>query len=136
MSVGIERQLEDSLALAITISGLNVYKSDYDAPRLLPSLVIQVGIGSEELAPFSGVFLCPATLTYSARADITTRTDLDTNWYSILQAFYQDPPIESILTTSTLEVFQCKIVSESPGIITDRRIWTKTTNLSIRCTSK
>lgn len=136
MSVGIERQLEDSLASAISVSGVNIYKSDYEGQRLLPSLVIQVSIGSEELVPFSGVFLCPANLTYSARADTTTRVDLDTAWYSILQTFYQDPPIESILTTATLEVFQCKVTAESPGIITDRRIWTKTTNLDIRCTSK
>ena len=136
MSVGIERQLEDSLASAITLSGINIYKSDYDGDRLLPNLVIQVSIGSEELVPFSGVFKCPATLTYSARADTTTRTELDTTWYAILQTFYQDPSIESILTTATLEVFQCKVMSESPGIITDRRIWTKTTNLDITCTSK
>lgn len=136
MSVGIERQLEDSLSSAISVSGVNVYKSDYEGQRLLPSLVIQVSIGSEELVPFSGVFLCPATLTYSARADTTTRADLDTAWYAILQTFYQDPPIESILTTATLEVFQCKVTAESPGIITDRRIWTKMTNLDIRCTSK
>lgn len=136
MSVGIERQLEDSLASAISVSGVNVYKSDYDGDRLLPSLVIQVGIGSEELVPFSGVFKCPTTLTYSARADETTRATLDTKWYAILQTFYQDPSIESILTTATLEVFQAKVVSESPGIITDRRIWTKTTNLEITCTSK
>jgi len=136
MSVGIERQLEDSLASAISVSGVNVYKSDYDGSRLLPSLVIQVGIGSEELVPFSGVFKCPATLTYSARADTTDRTELDTKWYAILQTFYQDPSIESILTTATLEVFQAKVLSESPGIITDRRIWTKTTNIDITCTSK
>jgi len=136
MSVGIERQLEDSLASAISVSGVNVYKSDYEGSRLLPSLVIQVGIGSEELVPFSGVFKCPATLTYSARADTTDRTELDTKWYAILQTFYQDPSIESILTTATLEVFLAKVTSESPGIITDRRIWTKTTNIDITCTSK
>lgn len=136
MSVGIERQLEDSLASAISVSGVNVYKSDYDGSRLLPSLVIQVGIGSEELVPYSGVFKCPATLAYSARADTTDRTELDTKWYAILQTFYQDPSIESILTTATLEVFLAKVTSESPGIITDRRIWTKTTNIDITCTSK
>lgn len=136
MSVGIERQLEDSLASAISVSGVNIYKSDYDDSRLLPSLVIQVGIGSEELVPYSGVFKCPATLTYSARADTTDRTELDAKWYAILQTFYQNPSIESILTTATLEVFQAKVVSESPGIITDRRIWTKTTNIDITCTSK
>lgn len=136
MSVGIERQLEDSLASAISVGGVNIYKSDYDGDRLLPSLVIQVGIGSEELVPFSGVFKCPATLTYSARADTTDRTELDTKWYAILQTFYQNPSIESVLTTATLEVFQAKVISELPGIITDRRIWTKTTNLEIACTSK
>ena len=136
MSVGIERQLENGLASAISVSGLNVYKSDYEGLRLLPSLTIQVSIGSEELVPFSGVFKCPAILTYCARADTTDRTELDSKWYAILQTFYQDPSIESILTTATLEVFQCKVMNESPGIITDRRIWIKTTNLDITCTSK
>jgi hypothetical protein len=136
MSVGIERQLEDSLASAISVAGVNIYKSDYDGERLLPSLVVQASIGSEELVPFSGVFKCPALLTYSARADTTDRTGLDSKWYSILQTFYQDPSIESILTTATLEVFQCKVMNESPGIITDRRIWVKTTTLDITCTSK
>jgi len=136
MSVGIERQLENSLASAISVSGVTVYKSNHEGLRLLPSLVIQVAIGSEELIPYSGVFKCPATLTYSARADTTDRTELDTKWYAILQTFYQDPSIESILTTATLEVFQAKVMSESPGIITDRRIWTKTTNIDITCTSK
>jgi hypothetical protein len=136
MSVGIEWQLEDSLASAICVAGVNFYKSDYDGYRLLPSLVIQVGIGSEELVPYSGIFKCPTTLTYSAREDTTDRTTLDTKWYAILQTFYQIPTIESILTTATLEVFQAKVMSESPGIITDRRIWTKTTNIEITCTSK
>jgi hypothetical protein len=136
MSVGIERQLENSLASAISVAGVNIFKSNEEAQRLLPALVIEVGIGSEELSPFSGVFRCPATLTYLARADTTDRTELDTKWYAILQTFYQDPTIESILTTATLEVFQCKVMSESPGIINDRRIWTKTTNLDILCTSK
>lgn len=136
MSVGIERQLEDSLASAITISGVNIYKSDYEGDRLLPSLTIQVSIASEEVVPFSGVFRCNGNLVYSERADIINRADLDTNWYAILQTFYQSPSIESILTTSTLEVFQCKVTNEEPGIVTDRRIWSKTTSLSILCTSK
>ena len=136
MSVGIERQLEDSLASAIVISGVNIYKSNYEGIRLLPSLTIQVSIGSEEVVPFSGVFKCPAILTYSDRADTTSRGTLDSKWYDILQTFYQIPTIESILTTATLKVFQCKVTSESPGIITDKRIWNKTTNLEITCTSK
>lgn len=136
MSVGIERQLENSLASAIGVSGVNVYKSDYEGSRLLPSLTIQVSIGSEELVPYSGVFKCPAVLTYSARADTTSRATLDSAWVAILQTFYQTPSIESILTTATLEVFQCKVMNESPGIINDRRIWTKTINLDITCTSK
>ncbi|NBV29891.1 hypothetical protein EBS02_12925 [bacterium] len=134
--VSIERQLEDSLALAISVPNINIYKSDYSGTRLLPSITIQAKIGSEEISPYSGVFKCPITLAYSARADETDRGTLDLKWYNILQTFYQSPTIENILTTSTLKVFQCKVMSESPGIITDRRIWTKTTILDIICTSK
>ena len=136
MSVAIERELEDSLASAIIIAGLNITKSNYDGERLLPSLTVEVGIGSEELSPNSGVFKCGGTLTYSARADTTTRQELDSIWFSILQTFYQSPSIESILTTNNLQVFQCKVLNETPGIINDRRIWTKTTTLDILCSSK
>ena len=136
MSVAIERELEDSLASAIIIAGLNITKSNYDGERLLPSLTIEVGIGSEELSPNSGVFKCGGTLTYSARADTTSRQTLDSTWFSILQTFYQSPSIESILTTNNLQVFQCKVLNETPGIINDRRIWTKTTTLDILCSSK
>ena len=136
MSVAIERELEDSLASAIIIAGLNITKSNYDGDRLLPSLTIEVGIGSEELSPSSGVFKCGGTLTYSARADTTSRQTLDSTWFSILQTFYQSPSIESILTTNDLQVFQCKVLNETPGIINDKRIWTKTTTLDILCSSK
>jgi hypothetical protein len=136
MSVAIERELEDSLASAFSISGLNITKSNYDGERLLPSLTIEVSIGSEELSPNSGVFRCGGTLTYSARADTTSRLTLDSTWFSILQTFYQSPSIESVLTTNDLKVFQCRVMTESPGIINDRRIWTKTTSLDILCTSK
>lgn len=136
MSVAIERELEDSLASAISVAGLNITKSNHAGNRLLPSLTIEVSIGSEDLSPNSGVFKCGGTLTYSARADTTTREELDSTWFALLQTFYQSPSIESILTTNDLKVFQCKVLNETPGIINDRRIWTKTTTLDILCSSK
>jgi len=132
----IERQLEESLATALSgVSGVNIFKSDTEGARLLPSVVIQVSIGSEEIIPYSGVFRCPATITYSTRADTTTRTDFDAKFQDILQVMYQEPNLASVLTTATLKVFLANVTSESPDIRSENRTWAKTIFLDISCTS-
>ena len=132
----IERQLEESLATALAgVTGLNIFKSDTEGARLLPSLVIQVSIGSEEIIPYSGVFRCPATITYSTRADTTTRTDFDAKFQEVLQVMYQEPNLASVLTTATLKVFLANVTSESPDIRSENRTWAKTISLDISCTS-
>jgi hypothetical protein len=132
----IERQLEESLATALAgVSGVNIYKSDTEGARLLPSLVIQASIGSEEIIPYSGVFRCPATIIYATRADTTTRTIFDSKFQDILQVMYQSPSLASVLTTSTLKVFLANVTSESPEIKSENRTWSKSLSLDISCTS-
>jgi hypothetical protein len=132
----IERQLEESLATALAgVSGVNIYKSDTEGARLLPSLVIQASIGSEEIIPYSGVFRCPATIIYATRADTTTRTTFDSKFQDILQVMYQSPSLASVLTTATLKVFLANVTSESPEIKSENRTWSKSLSLDISCTS-
>jgi hypothetical protein len=132
----IERQLEESLATALAgVSGVNIYKSDTEGARLLPSLVIQASIGSEEIIPYSGVFRCPATIIYATRADTTTRTTFDSKFQDILQVMYQSPSLASVLTTATLKVFLANVTSESPEIKSENRTWSKSLSLDISYTS-
>ena len=132
----IERQLEESIATALAgVSGVNIYKSDTEGARLLPSLVIQASIGSEEIIPYSGVFRCPATIIYATRADTTTRAIFDSKFQDILQVMYQSPSLASVLTTSTLKVFLANVTSESPEIKSENRTWSKSLFLDISCTS-
>jgi hypothetical protein len=134
--ISIERQIENGLATALAgISGVNIYKSDTEGQRLLPNIVIQVSIGSEEVIPYSGVFRCPATITYATRADTTTRSTFDVKFQEILQVMYQSPNLASVLTTDTLKVFLANVSSESPEIRADNRTWAKTLSLDISCTS-
>jgi len=132
----IERRLEEGLATALAnVSGVNIYKSDTKGARLLPNIVIQVSIGSEEIIPYSGVFRCPTTITYATRADTTTRSVFDTKFQSILQVMYQNPSLASVLTTATLKVFLANVVSESPDIKSENRTWSKSLSIDISCTS-
>ena len=134
--ISIERQIENGLATALAgISGVNIYKSDTEGQRLLPNIVIQASISSEEIIPYSGVFRCPATITYATRADTTTRTDFDAKFQEVLQVMYQEPNLASVLTTATLKVFLANVTSESPDIRSENRTWAKTISLDISCTS-
>jgi hypothetical protein len=134
--ISIERQIENGLATALAgISGVNIYKSDTEGQRLLPNLVIQASIGSEEVIPYSGVFRCPATITYVTRADTTTRSTFDAKFQEILQVMYQSPNLASVLTTATLKVFLANVTSESPEIKSENRTWSKSLSLDISCTT-
>lgn len=132
----IERQLEDSLATALAgVSGVNIYKSDRTGERLLPSLVVQASIGSEEVVPYSGVFKCSMDMIYTVRADSTTRSVFDSKFEDILQVMYQEPNLASVLTTATLKVFLANFSQENVTTQSNNRTWSKTLSLDITCTS-
>lgn len=134
----IEREVEKGLLNAVSgVTGLNTYTSERENPRLLPSLVAQTRIGTELLGPFTGVFSLPSTLTYTARADTTTRTAFDAKFQSIVSELYRDPDLPSYLTNVTSATFYlAKITGDSPEIVARNRTWSKTINLDINATAK
>lgn len=134
----IEREVEKGLLNAVSgITGVNPYTSERSASRALPSLVAQAQIGSELLGPFTGVFSVPATLTYTARADSTSRAAFDSKFQSIMGQLYRDPDLASYMTNVTsVSVYVAKVTSESPQVIARNRTWAKTITLDINATAK
>jgi hypothetical protein len=134
----IEREVEKGLLNAVSgVTGLNAYTSERDEPRLLPHIFARATIGSELLGPFTGVFNVPSTLTYTARADTTTRANFDAKFQSIVAELYRDPSLPSYMTNVTsVTIYQAKMTSESPEIISRNRTWSKTISLDINATAK
>lgn len=134
----IEREIELGLLNATSgVSGLNQYTSERSAARLLPSLVVEASLSSEELGPFSGVFRASASLTYTARADATSRQAFDQKFQSIMGELYRSPDLPTYMTNATsLTVFLAKVSDESPQIIARNRTWAKTITLDISATAK
>lgn len=134
----IEREVEKGLLNAVSgVTGVNAYTSERESPRLLPHIVARATIGSELLGPFTGVFNVPSTLTYTARADTTTRSEFDAKFQSIVAELYRDPSLPSYMTNVTsVTIYQAKMTSESPEIISRNRTWSKTISLDINATAK
>lgn len=134
----IEREVEKGLLNATSgVTGLNQYTSERSTARLLPSLVAQAQLGTELLGPFTGLFSIPATLTYTARADSTSRATFDAKFQSIMAELYRSPDLPSYMTNVTsISVYLAKVTSESPQIISRNRTWAKTITLDINATAK
>lgn len=134
----IEREVEKGLLNATSgVTGLNQYTSERSTARLLPSLVAQAQLGTELLGPFTGLFSIPATLTYTARADSTSRAAFDAKFQSIMAELYRSPDLPSYMTNVTsISVYLAKVTSESPQIISRNRTWAKTITLDINATAK
>ena len=134
----IEREIEKGLLNATSgVSGVNQYTSERSAARLLPSLVAQSNLASEELGPFTGVFRASATLTYTARADTITRQAFDSKFQDIMGELYRSPSLPEYMTNVTsLTVYLANVINESPQIIARNRTWAKTITLDISATAK
>lgn len=134
----IEREIEKGLLNATSgVSGLNQYTSERGSARLLPSLVAQASLSSEELGPFTGVFRASATLTYTARADSTSRQSFDAKFQDIMVELYRSPGLPSYMTNATsISVYLANVTNESPQIIARNRTWAKTITLDISATAK
>jgi phospholipid N-methyltransferase len=103
----------------------------------MPNIVVQATIGSEELGPFTGVFKTPATLTYTARADTTSRTDFDAKFYDILEQLYRSPDLASYITTATnITCYLAKITSEGNSVVGNNRTWNRSITLDVMATAK
>ena len=134
----IEREVERGLLNAVSgVTGVNPYTSERGSARLLPSLVAQAQIGSELLGSFTGVFNMPATLTYTARADSTSRANFDSKFQEIVNELYRNPDLPAYMTNATsISVYLASVSSESPEVISRNRTWSKTITLDINATAK
>jgi hypothetical protein len=141
MTTSIERDVENSIATAITtagVTGSNIYTSERTGGRLLPYVSIVAKINSEEIAPFTGIFDLTATISYVARADTSSNEGYDTNFFKIQQAFYTDPNLASQMTTasSNLEFYIADIKSIGQRIVAPTRTWAKDIFMDVKVTSK
>jgi hypothetical protein len=141
MTSSIERDVENSLATAITtagVTGFNIYTSTVDGARLLPYVVISAKINSEEIAPFTGIFDLTATISYVARADTSNNEDYDSKFFEIQQAFYTDPSLASQMTTASadLEFYIADIKNIGQRIVAPTRTWAKDINMNVKVTAK
>lgn len=134
----IEREVERGLLNAVSgVTGVNPYTSERGSQRTLPSLVAQAQIGSELLGSFTGVFNMPATLTYTARADSTSRANFDSKFQEIMNELYRNPDLPAYMTNATsISVYLASVSSESPDVISRNRTWSKTITLDINATAK
>jgi hypothetical protein len=141
MTTSIEREVENSLATAITtagVTGSNIYTSERTGGRLLPFVSIVAKINSEEVAPFTGIFDLTATISYVARADTSSNEGYDTDFFEIQQAFYTDPNLASQMTTAStnLEFYIADIKSIGQRIVSPTRTWAKDIIMDVKVTSK
>jgi hypothetical protein len=140
MTTSIERDVENSLALALataSVTGVNIYTSTRNEPRLMPYVSIESEINSEEIAPFTGIFDLTATLTFVARADTSSNQGYDNKFFEIQQAFYTEPNIASQMTTDSegLEFYIADITRVNQRIVSASRTWAKEIIFNIKATS-
>lgn len=134
----IEREVEKGLLNAVSgVTGVNPYTSERDSARLLPSLVAKSQLGNELLGNFTGVFAVPSTLTYTAKADSTSRAAFDAKFQSIVAELYRSPDLASYMTNVTsCTIYLAKVTGESPQIIARNRTWAREVTLDVNATAK
>lgn len=134
----IEREVENGLINAVSgVSGLSYFTSERSTARTLPFVSAKAEISEEELGPFTGVFKMSAILSYHQRADALSRSAFDSKFQDLMAQLYQSPNLSSVMTQSTnITVFNAKVVSESPSVVSKNRTWVKDVELEIRATAK
>lgn len=134
----IEREVENALLNAISaVTGVNFYTSERGTARTLPNVVAKASIGSEELGPFTGVFSTPASLTFTARADTSSRADFDAKFQSIVAQLYRSPDLASYMTSnSNITCYVANVTGESPSVVATNRTWSNEITINITATAK
>jgi hypothetical protein len=134
----IEREVENALLNAISaVTGVNFYTSERGTARTLPNVVAKASIGSEELGPFTGVFSTPASLTFTARADTSSRADFDAKFQSIVAQLYRSPNLASYMTTnSNITCHVANVTGESQSVVAANRTWGNEITIDITSTAK
>ena len=141
MTNSIEDEVETSIANAITtagVTGVNVYTSERASPRLLPFVYVDAEINSEEVAPFTGIFDLNVTISYVARADISSNQGYNEKFFEIQQALYTDPNLASQMTTASasLEFYIANITSIGKRIVSPSRTWATDILMDVKATAK
>jgi len=133
----IEREVELALINAISAAGVTSYTSERDTARLLPNVTAKATITNEVLGPFTGVFGLSANLSYTSKADTTSRAGFDHEFETIVQELYQSPTLASYMTShSNVTVYKASINSETGSIVATNRTWKRDINLSIQASAK
>ena len=134
----IEREVENALLNAISaVTGVNFYTSERGTARTLPNVVAKASIGSEELGPFTGVFKTPASLTYTARADTSSRAEFDVKFQSIVAQLYRSPDLASYITSnSNITCYFANVTAENSSVVAVNRSWSNEISLDITATAK
>jgi len=133
----IEREVELGLINAISPASITSYTSERDTARLLPNVTAKATITNELLGPFTGVFGLSATLTYTSKADTTSRAGFDHEFETIVQQLYQSPNLASYMTSnSNITVYKASINSEAGSIISTNRTWKRDILLDIQASAK
>lgn len=134
----IEREVESALLNAVSGANIpNTYTSERSTARLLPNLTAKASISNELLGPFTGVFTLSAILTYTSRADSTTRAGFDHEAQTIIQELYRTPSLpEEMTSSSNLTVYKASIVNEGGTIISTNRTWQREITMEVQATAK
>lgn len=133
----IEREVELGLINAVSSANITSYTSERDVARLLPNVTAKADITNELLGPFTGVFNLNATLTYSARADSSSRAGFDHEFSALVQQLYQSPNLASYMTTnSNITVYKASINTETGSIVSINRTWKRDISLTIQASAK
>ena len=134
----IEREVENAILNAISaVTGVNFYTSERGTARTLPNVIAKASIGSEELGPFTGVFSTPASLTFTARADTSSRADFDAKFQSIVAQLYRSPDLASYMTSnSNITCYVANVTGESPSVVAANRTWSNEITIDITSTAK
>ena len=141
MTNSIEDEVETSIAYAITsagVTGVNVYTSERASPRLLPFVYVDAEINSEEVAPFTGIFDLNVTVSYVARADISSNQGYNEKFFEIQQALYTDPNLASQMTTASdsLEFYIANVTNIGKRIVSPSRTWATDILMDVKATAK
>jgi len=134
----IEREVEAALLNAVSGASIpHAYTSERSTGRLLPNVVAKATISNELLGPFTGVFTLSASLTYTSRADTTSRAGFDHEVQTIIEELYSTPSLPATMTSSSnLTVYKASIANEGGTILASNRTWQRNIVLDIKASAK
>jgi hypothetical protein len=140
MAYSIETEVINQLN-SVAIAGLtpNIYTQNLvGTPRETPYILIEAKTDKELVSSYTGIFELTATITLTARADVTTNSQFDQLFQKILEQLYRNPSLSSEMTTNsaTLQFYIADVISVNPTITSKTRTWSKAVIMDIKATTK